>query len=679
MSAEALAAAPDVTAARLGPLRQAVAAGELRALDLQLARWLDEIAPGASPACLLAAALASHRVGQGDVCLDLATVAGLAPFPGIPGLQAPGLPDWRAELLRWAMVGRPDGERAPLVLDGSDRLYLARYWHYERQLASAVGGRSGAWVGDLDAPRLAAGLSRLFRSPPGSEPDWQRVAAALAVLKPFCVISGGPGTGKTRTVTAILALIADQAGQGRPPRIALAAPTGKAAARLTESVRRSKSDFLASGALDPALAALIPEDASTLHRLLGARPGRVIPRHHRGNPLHLDLLVVDEASMLDLPLAARVVDALPPGCRLILLGDRDQLASVQAGAVLGDICGRGRASRYSARLIERLTVVGALERSDTLGLGGSPADPAQLDLPLEPVGDASGIGSGAPSGRGRGEADQTGLGDCVALLRKSWRFKVGSGIHALATAIHRGDGHGALAVLESGQPDAVRIDVPPRLIAREAEAVLARFVEGFVVSGHRAVLERTDPADALDALGGYRLLCAVREGPFGLANLNRLAERALAAAGLIRPEDERYPGRPMLVTANDLDLGLYNGDVGLLLPDPDAGGDLYAWFQTAEGLRRFSPHRLPPVETLFAMTVHKSQGSEFERVALVLPRHDSRAVTRELIYTGVTRARAEVTLVTPAERLIEGVNRRVQRSSGLYDAFWSVPGPGPQG
>ncbi len=666
MSDEALAVAvAESSAGGLAPLRQAVVAGELRPLDLHLARWLGEIAPGATPACLLAAALASHRVGQGDVCLDLSAVAGLAPFAAVPGLQAPILADWRAELAAWSIVGRPGGERAPLVLDGSDRLYLARYWHYEQLLARAVSDRAGQWAGDLDHGRLAAGLARLFGSLPESGVDWQRVAAALAVLKPFCVISGGPGTGKTRTVTAILALILEQAGDGPRLRIGLAAPTGKAAARLTESIRTAKADLVGSGALDPAIAAAIPEDARTLHRLLGARPGRVAPRHHAGNPLHLDLLVVDEASMLDLPLAARLVDALPPGCRLILLGDRDQLASVQAGAVLGDICGRGREPRYSAALMERLGSLGAIgaDAGESLGAGEDGAG-TQLGLALET--------------RARGLGDSR-LADGIALLRKSWRFKAGSGIHALAAAIHKGDGRGALAVLESGKPDAERVEVPARLAPREAEGLLADFVERFVVPGHRAVLEQTDPAAALAALGDYRLLCAVRDGAFGLANVNRIAEAALARAGLIRPEGERYPGRPLLVTANDPDLGLYNGDVGLLLADPAPGsgaglapgGELYAWFQTAEGLRRFSPHRLPPVETLFAMTVHKSQGSEFDRVALVLPRHDSRAVTRELIYTGVTRARRQITLVAPAERLVEGIARRVQRSSGLHDALWA--------
>jgi exodeoxyribonuclease V alpha subunit len=521
----------------------------------------------------------------------------------------------------------------PLVLDGSARLYLGRYWHYEQVVADAIAARARGLAEGVDRVRLAAGLNRLFPAQVAGEVDWQRVAAAMAVLRPFCVISGGPGTGKTRTVTAILALLIDQArARGGLPRIGLAAPTGKAAARLTESIRAARADLLAAGALEAELAAAIPEDGVTLHRLLGTRPGRVAPRHGPDNPLHLDLLVVDEASMLDLPLAARLVSALPPGCRLIPLGDRDQLASVQAGSVLGDICGRGQEPAWSPDLLAALVEVGALP--------------------------ATGSGRQAPDPRA-----SAGLGDGVALLRRSFRFRPGSGIHAVASAIQQGDGAGVAAALDAGHPDARRLDL-------DGDG-LARFVGAFVVARHRAVLAAPDPAAALRAFGTFRLLCAVREGPLGLATLNRIAEQALAGAGVIRPEGGRYAGRPLMVTANDYALRLYNGDVGLLLPDPDAGGELRAWFETADGLRRLSPHRLPPVETLYAMTVHKSQGSEFNEVVLVLPPQDSRVVTRELIYTGVTRARWVLTLIAGTARLVQGVERRVQRSSGLYDALWS--------
>jgi exodeoxyribonuclease V alpha subunit len=616
------------SAAGLGELSRAVTAGALRPLDLHLALWLGASAGGASLAQLLAATLASHRVGQGDVCLELSKLAGGTPFAEVPELRAPDLGVWRAELRAWGAVGGP-GDRAPLILDGADRLYLGRYWHYERRLAQGLVARAGLWSGDLDPGRLAGRLDPLFPPNAGQPgPDWQRVAAAMALIKPFSVVSGGPGTGKTRTVAAILALCVQQAlDWGPAPRIGLAAPTGKAAARLAESIREAKSRLLGSGALDPAIAAAIPEQAATLHRLLGTRPGRVAPRHGPDNPLHLDLLVLDEASMLDLPLAARLLDALPGRCRLILLGDRDQLASVQAGSVLGDICGRGREPAYSPALIERLAASGAAE-------------------------------SGLPAAQG----GETGIGDCIALLRRSFRFGPDSGIARLAGAVNRGDGAAALATLSAQLPDLDHLDLD--------DEALSGFVSRFLVPRYRDVLAAESPADALLKLGRFRVLCAVREGPFGVAAVNRLAEQALAAANLVRPEGERWAGRPLLVTANDYDLKLYNGDVGLLLADPESDGELRAFFDTADGVRRFSPHRLPPVETLFAMTVHKSQGSEFDDLALVLPRGESRAVTRELIYTGLTRARERVVLVAPAGRLVEGVARRVSRSSGLHDALW---------
>jgi exodeoxyribonuclease V alpha subunit len=356
--------------------------------------------------------------------------------------------------------------------------------------------------------------------------------------------------------------------------------------------------------------------------------------------------------MLDLPLAARLLAALPAGCRLVLLGDRDQLSSVQAGSVLGDICGRGREPSYSSDLEKALL---ELSRGPVRAEGGP--------------GTTSGLDDKTPTSCA--VRSQGGPGECIALLRRSYRFDADSGIGRIAAAVNRGDGAAALAVLDAGLGDAERLDLDPETDPR----ALADFVADFVVPRHRAVLEAADPAAALRALGRFRLLCAVREGPFGVASLNRLAERALAAAGAIRPEGQAYAGRPLLVTANDYELGLYNGDVGLLLPDPESDGELRAFFETAHGVRRLSPHRLPPVETLFAMTVHKSQGSELDEVALVLPRRDSRAVTRELIYTGITRARRRVILIASAERLLEGIARRVSRSSGLHDALWP-PGTG---
>ena len=614
-------------------LRSAVTLGALRPLDEQFARRIAAIAGEERDELLLAAALVSRRVGEGDVCVDLGDCAGDPLFEPLPGPEGPAVrigppdpDDWVSALRGSIVVGAP-GERAPLILDDRRRLYLARYWRFERSLADALTRRTGTWAGDLDPGRLRAGLDRLF--PAREQVDWQRVAAAVALLRPFCVITGGPGTGKTRTVTSILALLLDQPGQGAgraAPRIALAAPTGKAAARLTESIRRAKAGL----GLDPAIAGAIPEEAATLHRLLGFRPDRANPRHGPDDPLHLDILVVDEASMLDLPLMARLLDALPAHARLILLGDKDQLASVEAGMVLGDICGRGAPVRYSAALRERLRVVAGVE--------------------LAPA------GSQTPS-------IQPPIADHIVVLRESWRFRTDSGIGALARAVNDGDGAGALAVLaDPGYADVI-------LEAPSAET-LDRLIAADLVPAWREVLGAGDPAAALAALEHVRVLCAVRKGPLGVHAINRRVERALEQAGLIRCSGEAYAGRPVIVTANDHAQRLYNGDVGLMLPDPDCGGALRVFFETAEGVRRVLPSRLPPHESVHAMTVHKSQGSEVDRVILVLPEGESRLVTRELVYTGVTRARESVVLLADPRTLELSVARRVVRMSGLYDACW---------
>jgi exodeoxyribonuclease V alpha subunit len=612
-------------------LQKAVNLGALRAVDLQLARRLEALAGGDAPELLLAAALVSHRVGEGDVCLDLAGGAELPLFrtQGLAGVpRPPSAPDWVRALRGCAVVGRP-GESAPLILDDHDRLYLGRYWHFERTLADALSAWTGTWAVEVDRDRLGQGLRRLF--PAGGEIDWQRVAAAVAVLRPLCLISGGPGTGKTRTVAAILALLAEQR-EGAGLRIALAAPTGKAAARLSESIRGAKAQL----ALPEPIAARIPEASLTLHRLLGFRPGRANPRQGPDDPLHLDVLVVDEASMVDLPLMSRLLAALPAAARLILLGDKDQLASVEAGMVLGDVCGRGRSPGYSPELCTAVAEV-----------AGDRLEPAVLPVPA--------------------------IADHIVSLRKSWRFGADSGIGALARAVNLGRTDKGLAILADQAYPEVSLQPPSR-------DVIADLIAQGILPAYRAVLAAPDPGAALAALSRISVLCALRSGPQGVGRLNLRIEQALEAAGLIRREGEIYTGRPVMLTANDHALRLYNGDVGLILcergAEPQSGGALRAFFATAEGIRRVLPSRLPPHETAYAMTVHKSQGSEFDEVVLVLPEAESRVLTRELLYTGITRARKRVRLLSREERLREAIARPVVRSTGLYDALWADTGSG---
>jgi exodeoxyribonuclease V alpha subunit len=441
----------------------------------------------------------------------------------------------------------------------------------------------------------------------------------MAVLLPFCVISGGPGTGKTRTVTAILALLLEQAGQSL--RIAMAAPTGKAAARLAESAGRARLEL----DLDPKIVSALPTEAVTLHRLLGFRPGHAEPRHGRDDPLHLDVLVVDETSMVDLPLMARLAAALRPSTRLVLLGDKDQLASVEAGMVLGDICGRGREARYGPALCKDLEELAGVRLASGQG-------------PL--------------------------IANHVAVLRNSYRFGQGSGIGAAAQAVKDGDADKAIGVLTD-------TDYPDAAIERLGAEGFRELLRQWLVPRMRTCLQSESPGAALDAFNRFRILCALREGPYGVRTLNAICELVLEQAGLIsRRGGEHYAGQPVMVTRNDYSLGLFNGDVGILLRD--SMGRLRAWFDTLEGVRPVIVPRMPPHETVFAMTVHKSQGSELDDVMLVLPEGDSRSLTRELLYTGITRARNRVSLSAAPEAVLRAVKTRVQRSSGLYEALWTV-------
>ncbi|OBS09185.1 exodeoxyribonuclease V subunit alpha [Acidihalobacter prosperus] len=590
-------------------LQRAAALGLIRALDDHFARLIGELACDAPDGVLFAAALASRQTGEGDVCLHLADWAGLAPFEALPALRLPPLAEWRAMLAASPAVGAD--ARVPLVLDG-DALYLARYWAFETALAAALRARAEGWAEGVDRARLATGLSRLLGEDDAAAD--QRRAAALAVLRRLAVISGGPGTGKTRTVTAILALLLEQAPA---LRVALAAPTGKAAARLAESIQAAKREL----PLDDAVRAAIPERTHTLHRLLGIVPGRSRPRRDANNPLHVDLLVIDEASMVDLPLLARALAALPSQARLILLGDRDQLASVEAGAVLADICGEGAA-------------------------GYSPALCAAL---AETAGEAPAAASASPSP----------LADSVALLAHSYRFAQAGGIAALARAVNAGDADAALAEFDAGWTDLAQAPPAP-LEPRLGERLDGALAELFEAAG---------PAEALAALGRLRILCALREGPFGVAEINALVERHVRRRFGVDTRKPWYRGRPVMVQGNDYALDLFNGDVGIAWPNES--DHLRVYFEGADGgLKTVHPGRMPAHETVYAMTVHKSQGSEFDEVLLILPRQDARVLTRELLYTGITRARRRVELWAEPSILATAVARRVRRASGLRGRLW---------
>lgn len=545
---------------------------ELEPLDRHFAAALLAHEPAPNESLRRAAERVSALRRLGHTCVPLSALAGVT-----------------AEDLRASRcVGRP-GDFTPLILDDAGRLYLRRYHEYERQLAAATRQRISLVV-PCDAAQLERGLERFFGAEIASD---QAQAARIAVTRAFTVITGGPGTGKTHTIAVVLALLHEQSG-AQPPRVALAAPTGKAAARMTESIRRVVESIPAFREI----AATLPSEAATIHRLLGAMPGSPYFRHHADHPLPADVVIIDEASMVDLALMAKLVAAIPPHARLILLGDKDQLSAVEAGNVLGDLC----------------------------------AAPA--------------------------------LAGHIAGLRKNHRFAEDSGIHRLSQQINAGDIDASLRTLREGAADL-------RSAALPATAKLRAALRERVLPEFRALLETREPALALARLHDFRILGALRVGPFGVAALNQLIESMLGEASLIDPSQRHYAGRPVIITRNDYTLGLFNGDTGLLLPDE--AGKLRAWFPESGGeVRSLDPARLPEHETVFAMTVHKSQGSEFRRVLLLLPDRLAPVLTRELIYTGLTRARDQVELWFVEPVLRDAILRRVERTGGLADALSAV-------
>jgi exodeoxyribonuclease V alpha subunit len=674
-------------AALMAVLSQWARAGWLRELDLAFAEFLRREAGDAPPLLLLGAALASHQLGRGHACLDLqatlqdpADVLALppeepddAPAATVPPvtpaalLAGVGVPDWAAALRHPILVAPGEGA-TPLVHVGG-RLYLRRYWQHERVVRTAILGRVSGRDDAPPAARLKPALDALFgKGGRGADGvDWQKVACAVAVRQPFAIITGGPGTGKTTTVVKVLALLQHLALEqgGAPLRVRLAAPTGKAAARLNASIAAAVEQLPLKKLHQPeVLRAAIPKEVTTVHRLLGSRPDTRRFRHHAGQPLPVDVLVLDEASMVDLEMMSAVLQALPAKARLVLLGDKDQLASVEAGAVLGELCRHADEGRYTA--YTRAWVAAATGEQVPRELGAAEGDP---------------------------------LDQAVVKLRHSHRFGAGSGIGQLAEAVNAGAWH-ALAQLRAHCPpdlafvEAGRDDAALRTLVLDGGRSVAAPGDGPLGYRHylQVVRERRPPADAgqeafdawaaqvLAAFGQFQLLCALRRGPHGVATLNRRIAGLLLQVGLVDAASGWYAGRPVMVTRNDYGLGLMNGDVGitLALPIGSPGEAETVWhprvaFPAGDGrggIRWVLPSRLQAVETVFAMTVHKSQGSEFTHAALVLPERASRVLTRELVYTGVTRAKRWFTLAGPlaAGVLEQAVARRVRRAGGLLDA-----------
>jgi exodeoxyribonuclease V alpha subunit len=602
--------------------------GVLSELDAALAETFGRIAGERDERVLVAAALASSAVQAGHTCVELARVADRPVLDenGVPAADvtypAPGA--WLEALVASRLVARGEASShapRPLVIGSGSRLYLARYFEYEQKLAEALVRRAGQDERGLDAARLRDDLERLFPRGASGSND-QRLAALLAVLSRVSVISGGPGTGKTFTVAKLLALLQSQAlAAGRAPyRIELLAPTGKAAQRLGEAIRKN----LAELPLEPSVARAIPATASTIHRALKVQartPTRF--RYGRANPLPADVVVVDEASMVDLALMSKLVDAVPESSRLVLLGDKDQLASVEAGSILADMYA-GRANGVSAACAERVERL----TGDVLPMSGA----------------------------------QPSLADGMVELVVSHRFREGGGIYELARAVNAGDAPRALAVLRDSEHVTLEPLPEPERFARALGPVVE---EKFGRLGSAPVGEK------LALLDGFRLLCAHRRGPYGVETLNEWVALHLRKRGLLDADGAFYDGRPLIVTANDHQVELYNGDVGVVGRE---GSDelLTARFPSAEGRRSVPLALLPPHETAFAMSVHKAQGSEFDDVLLVLGDRPSPLFTRELVYTAVTRARRRVRIFGSPDILAGAIAARVQRASGLRERLWGT-------
>ncbi len=602
-------------------------------MDIHFAKFFERLSGNENPEIFLAAALASRVTGNGDTCLDLATVTGdWLPAPPYKREQMilPPLDIWRDKLAKSPVVGKP-GDYRPLILDKEDRLYLYRYWIYEKRLSDSIKNRIMEDVSEINWIGLKESLRRLFSKDGGEGTNWQTVASVTAALKKFCVISGGPGTGKTFIVAKILAIFLEQA-EGKRLRIFLSAPTGKAAARLKESMQTAKQTLQCNEKIRSA----IPEEAFTLHRMLKSIPDSPYFHYNSENPLPADIVVIDEASMVDLALMSKLVEATPMDARIILIGDKDQLASVDAGSVLGDICNRNEIHRFSKKhcsIIKELTG----EKIEISNCGSFPKNRIQ---------------------------------DAIVELKQSFRFPKGSAIGRFSQAVKNGDADRAIELLQNADRPTIKwkkIRSPKDLHRALGEVAVKHYAKPF---------QTDDPSLALDYFNRFKILCAVKKGPLGVEAINKSIEQILEREGFINAETRAdniyYKGQPILITRNDYNHDLFNGDMGVIMPVEGAyDHELNLFFPgTLTGTKRLPLYQLPPNETAYAMTVHKSQGSEFDDVVLVLPDQDFPVLTRELLYTAVTRARRNVLIWGSEPILRNTISRKIERTSGLRDALW---------
>ena len=595
---------------------------DLRDIDIQFSRFIKTLAPN-DEFIAIAALLLSVELGKGNVCLDF-TEDQLMDY-----LDPSEIKKLLKLLQKSDFIAQANG---PIKLDG-DKLYLEKYLSYELSLANNIEERLNPmpWVNDESLLKDSSLLSQLFSLAKQNETiDWQAVAAIIASMGYFSVISGGPGTGKTTTVIRLLAMLIDLYSKhfNRQPIIKLAAPTGKAANRLSESITKAKHDLDAPEEIK----AFIPQQALTLHRLLMSNR-KTYSQH---NPLHLDVLIIDEASMVDLPMMANVLSALPKHAQVILLGDKDQLASVEAGSVLADICDNENQHGYSQNLISKL----------------------QNLLPNEF--DAQDV-----------ESQGSAIRNHICHLRKSYRFDENSGIGALARAANKGGFSLWHQAKKHGFSDLNFLDLTDenhQVFIKQAASEYALFIKQINTQG----MDDEAALNIHSSFSKYQILCALKEGPLGVSGLNDAIEVQLNKNNIIDTHTPWYAGRPIIVLENDYGLNLYNGDVGIVLPRLIDGKTVLkaCFIGSDQTVRWLQPSRLPRHQTVYAMTIHKSQGSEFDHVALALPDYHLPILSKELLYTGITRAKSQLTLLSKSQVIQTALGQKVKRASGLRERLW---------
>jgi len=612
-----------------------LAADWFNPMDRHLARGLLRFAGAASAEpreCLaFSAALLSRELASGHSCINLRELAGRNYPEGVDAsgqIRCPELERWQTLLRQLpGIVGKP-GEHKPLILDERELLYLHRYWSYEQSVAQDIFQRSKELAAIPNPAQLKAGLAALFPAASPGVINWQKAAAFAAVRHRISVITGGPGTGKTWTIARVLALLLQQPGS-ETLRVKLAAPTGKAAARMQESLAFSLQNMNC----DPGIKARLQDKdlSTTLHRLLGVIPNATEFRHNGDNPLPCDVLIVDEASMIGLSLMSRLLAAFKmENTRLILVGDKDQLPPVDPGGVFGDICRAAAINHFSESF-----------RADY----------------HECTGETLPVAAAAPN---------SCLPDAVVQLQVNHRVGSAQTLNVISQKVNQAEAEGLIKDLvaagENGSPAAWRTLPAPNELKKSLHDLVLKF--------YLPMLEAKSAAEALARLGEFRILCAVREGPYGVENINRIVEEILSEKISWIPKKGHpgaYPGKPIMVTANNYNVRLFNGDIGVFWPAEK--GLLVLFPDDDNQLRAIARERLPENDAVYAMTIHKSQGSEFNHVLIVLPDRDNPVLTRELLYTGLTRARESVRLLCNQAQLELSVKRSAQRNSGLRHAL----------